>query len=162
MRRVILLRHGTAASPLGMPDEERPLTGRGRVEAEEAAAALAAQGWPPDLVLSSTAVRARQTAEAIPGAGATWVERDLYLAPAPVLRSRLQQVDDGVGVVLVVGHNPGLQQLAIDLCAEEADRAMLVGRFAPATMAVLDAAVASWDRLGTGSARLCSIHHAGV
>jgi phosphohistidine phosphatase len=165
VRQVILLRHATAGGGPGIPDEQRPLTARGREEAEGVALVIAASLPPsPLLTLCSTAVRARQTlvpiAERAPGVREPWFERDLYLAPARALLERLQLIDDGFAATLVVGHNPALQQLAVDLCHRKADRTRLRSRFAPATLAVIELAVDRWGALRDGDGVLLDLRHA--
>jgi phosphohistidine phosphatase len=175
MRTVILLRHARAANPSGTPDEHRPLSPGGEQDAQRVSAAIAAQvaALPEartdarteaaDLLLSSSALRARQTAEAVraaqPGPPPLWVEPSLYLAPADALLTRLQELDDACVTVVLVGHNPGLQQLAVDLCAAEVDRARLTGRFGPGTYAVVAAPVDRWADLRSQEASLAALHH---
>jgi phosphohistidine phosphatase len=160
MRTVMLLRHATAGSPPGTPDADRPLSDAGEREAVGVAELLAATSPAPDLVLCSTATRARETARPLierrPELD-VWFERDLYLAAAQVLLGRLTQLDDDHRAVLVVGHNPGLGQLAVDLCAREGDRARLRGGFAPASLAVLEMAVAGWADVRPGGAALVDL-----
>ncbi len=118
---LILLRHGKAVREAA-DDKSRGLTDRGRRQAGEAGAALAAAGLAPDRILVSGAARTRQTYAALESSiGAPPTFRDsLYLASA-------QQVWDeatrsGGKVVLVIGHNPGLHELAADLAAQSHDR----------------------------------------
>jgi phosphohistidine phosphatase len=118
LRELILLRHAHAdAAELDGIDLERPLSTRGRIEASQAAARLLAQGLVPDLVLFSPAVRTRETAELLRTAlglpllafreiGA------LYLAAAPILRLQIAAIEPQVHRLLIVGHNPGLSELA--------------------------------------------------
>ncbi len=121
-RNVWVLRHAKAAadSPDG-DDHSRPLTKRGRRQAEAAAEFLSdvgAAGAPlPSLVLCSTAARAVQTAELVlPALGSQVtldLERDLYTADADDVIDRLRQLDDDVSSVMVVGHNPALGDLVL-------------------------------------------------
>src|SRR4051794_41324423 len=64
-RRLVLMRHAKSARPHGVPDEDRPLTGRGRRDAQAAGRWFAAEGPRPDLTLCSTAVRTRHTWEIV-------------------------------------------------------------------------------------------------
>ena len=84
------------------------------------AAWLGEHGVRPQLVLCSTAVRARQTLERVlPALGDPEVvyEDGLYHVPADLLLERLRALPDRVGQAMLVGHNPGLQELALELAA---------------------------------------------
>lgn len=129
-RRLLLLRHATAGKSARGSDHDRPLTAAGREQATAMTAAVAAHD--PDLVVCSSARRALETAACIGLAAAAVPERDLYLASAAQLLTRLRQVPDTTGRVLVVGHNPGLAQLAAALD----DDPRLRAGFPPATLAV--------------------------
>ena len=120
MRTLWLLRHATAgAGDPGQPDHERPLTARGHDAARALGRHLAERGVAPDLVLCSTARRARETLEGVASAQRDdWVvldERDVYLASEGELLQRLQRLPDDVRTALLVGHNPGIGELALRL-----------------------------------------------
>lgn len=99
-----------------MEDHARPLARRGEHAAERMGALLAEGGTRPDLVLCSTAERAKETlARILPRLGGhprVLFEAELYLASAETLLDRLHLVEPDVGEVLLVGHNPGLADLA--------------------------------------------------
>jgi len=121
MQRLILLRHAKAEgdAPSGQ-DFDRPLAPRGLREAEAVAAKLAGLGLRPDLALVSPAVRTRQTWDAVDAAmpgGAVRFDPSLYNAGAQELRRLVAQSEEA-GTVLVVAHNPGLQELAVELLVE--------------------------------------------
>ena len=116
-----------------------------------------AQGIDPDLVLCSTAVRARETLERIEPAlrgQAASVERALYGATADALIARLRQLPTECGSVLVIGHNPGLQDLALELARPRPEREALAAKFPTAALATLEARIDSWRELGPGTADL--------
>jgi phosphohistidine phosphatase len=121
MDRLILLRHGEAeaGSETG-GDFGRRLTGRGREASAAVASALADVGLIPDLALVSAAVRTRETWAAmsglLPGCEVRF-EEGLYLAEAPEMQRQVRSAG-AASVVLLVGHNPGLQELAEALMAE--------------------------------------------
>jgi phosphohistidine phosphatase len=109
-RRVWLLRHAKSDTGTGLVDHERPLNKRGRRSAAEVAETVRREGISPDVLLVSTAVRAQQTAE---GLGLTvTAEPKLYNASADDLLSRLRALPDSMQSVLLVGHNPGMENLA--------------------------------------------------
>lgn len=125
MKDILLHRHAKAqpAAP-GQEDHARPLTGRGRRDATAMAAWLGAQGWTPDLVLCSTALRTRETVAAC--IEALTLRRldfadDLYLAPASALHERLCAIPEPATRVHLVGHNPGLADLARGFAPEPAE-----------------------------------------
>jgi phosphohistidine phosphatase len=121
MDRLILLRHGEAeaGSETG-GDFGRRLTGRGREASAAVASALADVGLIPDLALVSAAVRTRETWAAmsglLPGCEVRF-EEGLYLAEAPEMQRQVRSAG-AASVVLLVGHNPGLQELAEALMVE--------------------------------------------
>lgn len=113
MIRLVLVRH--AKSDWGDPmldDHDRPLNERGRRDAPVMAARLAETGFRPDVILSSTAVRARTTAEAFSSATGVRVKlrEELYGAPAGALLAAA--ADTLEESVMVVAHDPGLSVLA--------------------------------------------------
>jgi phosphohistidine phosphatase len=144
MDRLILLRHAKAESDAPSGDDfDRALAPRGLREAAAMAGRLAALGLRPDLALVSPAMRTRQTWEAVeatvPGAEVR-LDRSLYNADAAALRRMVREAAEGAGTVLVVGHNPGLQELAVRLLVEAGGPAGFLGKaqraFPPAAAAV--------------------------
>ena len=122
MDRLILFRHAKAESEAASGDDfDRPLSGRGRREARAMGAQLATLGLKPDLALVSPALRTRQTWEiaevSLAGAEVRF-ERDLYNADSVVILALAEAAGAGRGVVMVVAHNPGLQELTVRLLRE--------------------------------------------
>lgn len=150
LRRLVLLRHAKSDWSTELPDHSRPLASRGRRDAPAAGRWLADSGAPLDLVVCSTAARARQTwelaAAALPAPPALRSDERVYDATAEQLLTLVRELPEQVGSVAVVGHNPGLELLA----------ALLAGQrlvFRTATMAVL-AWSGPWSAAGPGAARL--------
>ena len=116
-RRLYLLRHAKSSwKNEGLADHDRPLARRGRRAASAIGRHLREQRVAPELVLCSTARRARETLERIEpelGSGAIRAEPELYGAPALDLLARLHEIAPSVRSVMVIGHNPGLEQLAL-------------------------------------------------
>jgi len=153
MHRLHLLRHAKARRDDGSEDRERRLSRGGRDAARLAGETLPAALEAVDLVLCSSAVRTRETAEL---ALATFAphprilfEDGLYLAGPAALLKRLTQLDEAEGAVLVVGHNPGLHELAIMLAAPDspAYRGLASGKFPTAARASF-AIEAPWSAIG--------------
>ena len=119
MRRLILFRHGKAdAAPLGGSDRDRPLDARGRAESSATARWLARAGYSPDLALVSPSTRTRETWDAarvaFPHARLETPET-LYLAEAEEVLEEAHAWTGHADTVIVVAHNPGLQELAAQL-----------------------------------------------
>lgn len=115
-RRLLLLRHTKSSwDDPRLDDHDRPLADRGRDALPRLRHHLAQHAPPIDLVLCSTALRARQTLEGVRSALDDDVEvvtdRELYLPAVPTLIARLRAVPDAVRGVLLVGHNPSLEDL---------------------------------------------------
>lgn len=115
MKHLNLIRHGKAVDATGFEeDHERPLRDRGRRASAELGQLLAAP--PPDLILCSTALRTRQTVAcaiaAWPLVPAIRYEGELYLSSAARLRYCLEQIEPDIDRVWLVGHNPGIHELA--------------------------------------------------
>ena len=132
MDRLILVRHGKAESESSSGDDfDRRLTPRGIAESTAMGVNLAELGFTPDVVLVSSAERARGTwdavAEAFPGAQVRF-DRNLYLADAETLRAAADAAGADCAVVMLVAHNPGLQELAVGLLQEGSAPASLVAR----------------------------------
>ena len=115
MRELILLRHAHAEpATAGQADIDRPLSAQGLAEAEAAGRWLAAQGLVPDRVLCSPARRSRESLEAVLqaiGYVEQRLEDGIYEATAGTLAA-LADANRDVERLLLVGHNPGLEQLA--------------------------------------------------
>ena len=121
MRRLILLRHGKAEI-VGLTggDRERPLAARGRAESAMTAQWLSVAGFSPDLVYMSPSMRTRSTwecASAVFTEARTEVVEALYLAGLDTLLEVLEDAPE-VETIMVVGHNPGLQELGLHLAIE--------------------------------------------
>jgi phosphohistidine phosphatase len=121
MRQLLLLRHAKSAwDNTAIPDRDRALTSRGRRAAVVMRQVMRELGLVPDLVLVSPAKRALETLEALePWDDTPLIEPldTLYLASETQLLGTLQQVAETVRSVLLVGHNPGLHDLALALVA---------------------------------------------
>jgi phosphohistidine phosphatase len=161
MRTLYLLRHAKSswADPT-LPDFERPLSPRGRRAAKRIAKHLLRAGIQPELVLCSPATRARETLELIqPASGdSSTVELDdaLYGASADDLLQRIRTVDDAVPSLMVIGHNPGLQELALLLASGGAELQRLEAKFPTAALATLTFETSAWSRVTPAGAALAA------
>jgi phosphohistidine phosphatase len=121
MQTLILLRHGKAeTTSAGGGDFERGLTDRGKRESVMIGETLSRAGIAPDLVLVSTARRAMETWEAVRAAfpkAKVAPTPTLYHATPDALAETIDAVGEAVTSLMVVGHNPGLHELALALAA---------------------------------------------
>ncbi|MDY0910944.1 SixA phosphatase family protein [Microbacterium sp. CFBP9034] len=116
MIRLALVRHAKSDwGDASLPDHDRPLNDRGRRDAPRMAARLAESGFRPDVILSSTAVRARTTAGFFSKEFGTAIDlqETLYGAPASVLLRAA--AESGATAAMVVAHDPGMSELAEQL-----------------------------------------------
>jgi phosphohistidine phosphatase len=161
MRRLLLLRHAKSSwSEPGASDHERPLNRRGQEAAPRIGAYLAKHRLIPDRILCSTARRARETwelvaAEAPAAPPATFPEK-LYDASQRALVDVFRGADPDAASLLVVGHNPGLQEVATALIAsgDLEDRERLREKLPTGGLVVIDFAIADWSKLHPRSGRL--------
>jgi phosphohistidine phosphatase len=144
-RTLYLLRHAKSswAQPR-LDDHERPLNGRGRRAAALMAEHIASLPVRPALVLCSTALRTRETLAALLDAlgdgarrrPAVEIERGLYLAPPEALLLRVREAPEDCAALLLIGHNPGMHQLACALAGDRgAHAAKLARKFPTAALA---------------------------
>jgi phosphohistidine phosphatase len=114
-----LLRHAKSSwDDPSLADHDRPLAGRGRRDGKRIAEHMRRSGIEPELVLCSTAARTRETLALVePALGSPTVELedDLYGASSDELLARVRRLPAGVESALVIGHNPGLHELALAL-----------------------------------------------
>ena len=114
MKRLYLLRHAKSSwDDPELADHERPLSARGRRAADAIGNYLREHGIEPELVLCSSAARTRETLERIGLSGE--VERELYGASASELLARVRELPPSLGSVLLIGHNPGMHDVALAL-----------------------------------------------
>jgi phosphohistidine phosphatase len=159
MHLLHLLRHAKSSWKDDVEDRERPLNRRGREAARLVGQHLRATAGDIDLVLCSSAVRTRETLDLVL-AGFTprprcVIEDGLYLADREELIDRLQQLAESQVNVLVIGHNPGLHELAVALAEPDSPRvrALTSGKFPTAARVSLCVAT-RWAALGGARHRL--------
>ncbi|MEU7470601.1 histidine phosphatase family protein [Streptomyces sp. NPDC044984] len=163
LRRLVVLRHAKSARPEGVTDHERPLAPRGGRDAPAAGRALAEADCLPGLALCSTAVRARRTWELV---AAQWgtpppVRHDprLYHAGVPELLDVVRETPAEVETLLLIGHNPGLEDLVLTLAGDGLDDTLdrVRAKFPTSAIAVLSWRGAAWRDLAPGAALLTSL-----
>jgi phosphohistidine phosphatase len=157
-RTIYLLRHAKSSwDDPGLPDHERPLAPRGRRAGKQMAEHLRETGVAPELVLCSSAVRTRQTLDLIRAAlgdTAVEVEDGLYGAGSDDLLDRLRSLPDSTSSVLLLGHNPGLEQLALLLAGSGDELDRLQAKFPTGALATIAVPPAPWSSLNEGDGEL--------
>lgn len=127
MKTLLVLRHAKSSwNDTALDDHERPLNERGARDAPRMGELVCERRLTPDIIISSDAVRARRTAEAVAEtaryAGEILLDPRLYLAsPSGVLEVLRTVRETNAGRVMIVGHNPGLEELVAQLTGEHQD-----------------------------------------
>jgi phosphohistidine phosphatase len=161
MLTLSLLRHAKSSwDDPSLKDFDRPLSERGEDAAPRIGAYMAAQGLAPELVLCSPAVRARRTLDLVlprlPDGPTVVYEDSFYLAAPSVLLARVRRIEAKVRHVLIVGHDPGMQGLALELAGSgNAETLQWLGRkFPTAALAVIRFKAREWSKVAPGKGRL--------
>lgn len=162
MKTLTLLRHAKSSwdDPVAR-DFDRPLNARGQRGARVMGQFMKREALHFDAVIASPALRVVETIDEIaPTYGKrldpTW-ERRIYLASSASLMDILREVDDGVGSLLLVGHNPGMEDLILDLVPETAEdkdgghRAAICEKYPTAALAVIEIAIDHWRAIDHGA-----------
>lgn len=160
MRRLMLLRHAkTEVAQPGARDRERKLTKRGRADAPAIGAYMARHGLAPDLVLLSPVARAQETwtllAPAFAAEPRVVKDERIYNAGPEKLIAVVRAARDA-HAVLLIGHNPGLQDLAVRLIAsgDVEARERLAEKLPTCGLVVIDVPVDDWSKLRANVGRL--------
>lgn len=158
-RTLIIMRH--AEADWGLDDFNRPLTRRGHSQAPRAGAWLVEQGLIPEMMVSSAALRTRQTttwvSEALGDKAPTAsLDERLYNAPASQLLTTINRTPEAVHSLMLIAHLPGVQDATLQLARPDSDYEALMDAsygFAPATLAVFQVQ-GDWGQLVDGEAQL--------
>jgi phosphohistidine phosphatase len=161
MHRLLLLRHSKAErSRPGERDRDRRLNDRGRDDAPRIGAYMAKHRLVPDRAVVSSAARTRETWQAVASSFRRTPPADfddrIYEASAATLLEVIRETKPKVKTLLVVGHNPGLQELAGLLVAtgDVETRQRLKENFATSALAVIEFALDGWNKLHPQAGRL--------
>jgi phosphohistidine phosphatase len=142
MKTVVFMRHGHAED--GNDDHARELSAKGREAVDKSGAELRNAGFVPDVIVTSTAERARVTAELVARAlgysGQLLERRDLYLAEPGQYLQAVRELDGRFACALLVAHNPGLESLAHRLGQSQ--------RLSPAAFFRVERSVDTWEDFG--------------
>jgi phosphohistidine phosphatase len=160
-RTLYLLRHAKSSwDDPSLPDHDRPLAPRGQRACELVAQHLRRHEISPALVLCSSSTRTQETFERV-SAGFSrpahaQIEDSLYAATADELLTRLRTVDGAIASVMLIGHYPSIQELAVSLVRAEPQRERLTDKFPTGTLVTL-ALAGSWAALAPETATLTAL-----
>lgn len=161
MKRLYLLRHAKSSwDDPALRDRDRPLAPRGRKAAKRVGRWAGKHDVRPQLVVCSSAVRARQTLERVlPGLGepAVWIEVTLYAAAADTLLGRVQALPAEVDEAMLVGHNPGLMDLALLLAAPGSNRKRARANVPTGALVELEIDARRWADVEPGRAHMANL-----
>lgn len=164
MKRLTLLRHAKSDwdDPVAR-DFDRPLNRRGEKAAVLIGQFARTRKMQFDMLVASPAVRVKQTLdhflEAFGGSIDPHWDRRIYLASAPTLMDVIRELPENVDSVIMAGHNPGLEELILELVPDDGAsplREDVEVKFPTASLAVLDLAVEQWSEVRPDSATLVS------
>jgi phosphohistidine phosphatase len=158
MKTLTLLRHAKSTwdDPVAR-DFDRPLNRRGRRAAQTVGREMRAQGIAFDRVIASPAVRVMETLEGIADGYGNGLDpcfdKRVYLASPATLLEVVHEVADDASALLLVGHNPGLESLALLLTREDggALRAQIAVKYPTATLAQISLPVEHWRDVAEGT-----------
>ena len=159
MKTLTLLRHAKSGwdDPVTR-DFDRPLNPRGRRAARTVGREMRSLGLAFDHVVASPARRVVETIDEVEtafGQLATHYDDRIYLAPTAMLVELVHQIPDTVDRLLLVGHNPGLEELALYLAgADGAQRAEVEVKYPTSTLAEIELPVEHWSDVGRGEGRI--------
>jgi phosphohistidine phosphatase len=158
MKTLTLLRHAKSGwDDPALTDFQRPLNARGREAARAMGAELKRLGLAWDRILASPAARVTETldglAESYGPLDPVYEER-VYLAPAETLLALVRATDDACARLLIVGHNPGMERLAVLLSRAAPLRDEIAAKYPTGALAEIAFRVAHWRDLGPGGGTL--------
>lgn len=165
MKRLLLLRHAKAVpGTTKSGDHGRPLNERGRADAPRMGVAMQHRRYLPDQVLCSTSKRTLETwehvAPELDGKPEVSFSDELYLAPWKLIAGAVRSLPRTSNVVLVIGHNPGLEDCARALARKprsEGERQRfdaLMDKFPTSALAVIDFDIDAWSDIASGAGAL--------
>jgi len=150
MKQLLILRHAKSSwADSSISDWQRPLNERGLRDAPRAGEWLRDQSLIPDVIITSDAVRARATAAAVAKAAGyakeIVIESSLYHATSEAVLGVLNGIEEHAATVLIVGHNPGLEDFVQQLAGEHHD-------LPTAALVHIKVAIDRWSDLDSGTA----------
>lgn len=160
MKKLTLIRHAKSSwDNATLADHDRPLNDRGRRDAPFMAQLMASRGWRPDLLLSSTALRAYSTAQQFAialGMTEQDIRREARIYEAGVLQLQylIQELDDRLSHVAMFGHNPGFGMLAASVQQQG-----FIGNLPTCGIVEIATEVSHWADFSPAEARMLAFHY---
>jgi len=144
VKTLMIMRHAKSSWSKPVPDDQRPLNKRGKAAATKMGEVIRERGLLPDLIITSIAKRARSTAKRLIASsgykGKVVQSATLYFEGVPQHLKTIMQLDDALERVMIVGHNPDLESLLMELTGREE-------RMPTAALAVIDFEVGTWKEI---------------
>ena len=159
-KRLSILRHAKSDwGDAAVADFDRPLNKRGRAAAKAVRHAIRERGLEFDVILSSPAMRTRETLERLGLAERAQWEDALYLATRGMLMRIVKSLPAEAESALIVGHNPGLHEIVVDLAGGDSDgfRDRIYAKFPTGALASIDFDCAQWNELAAGSGTIAEL-----
>lgn len=164
MKKLYILRHAKSSwDAMDLPDHDRPLAPRGERAALVMGRYMAQRDLIPDMVICSTATRSVETLRLVASQWECDVpavrDRSLYLTGARTIRQRVAQTEEPVKVILVIGHNPDLHDLTVELAepGSQAHRRLAETKFPTSALAVFHFTISDWPSLRSASGTLVDL-----
>ncbi len=163
MKTLFLLRHAKSSwKDSGCDDFDRRLNKRGQQAAKTMGEHLKQQDYLPDLILCSTAKRTIETMDYVlaqlPTTPEVKVVQDLYLAGAEKILHQIQGADRHLEKVMIIGHNPGMEMLAMALTNKKSSDPTLIdtmaAKYPTAALSILESDQDCWSDIGTSNLNL--------
>ena len=164
MKRLAVLRHAKSSwGDPGLDDFNRPLNDRGWKAARRMGRELKHRGMHFDLVLASSAARVRETIDGVREkyefAAPIRFEQRIYLASTEGLLALIQDLPASIEAPLIVGHNPGLERLLVELTSEDRRgfRQRIAGKYPTGALAVVELPAKDWTDIEPGSGEIVEL-----
>ena len=163
MKRLALLRHAKSSwDEADLDDFQRPLNGRGQKAARRMGREMKQRGIAFDLVLASPATRVRETIEGVaekcPGLDRNVrFEQSIYLADSSTLIDLVHSLPDEIETALIIGHNPGLERLVLQLSKDGERRSRVAEGYPTAALAIIEFDADHWTSVAPGSGDLVEL-----
>jgi phosphohistidine phosphatase len=164
VKRLAVLRHAKSSwGDPGLDDFNRPLNDRGWKAARRMGHELKHRGMHFDLVLASSAARVRETIDGVREtyefAAPIRFEQRIYLASTEGLLALIQDLPASIEAPLIVGHNPGLERLLVELTSEDRRgfRQRIAGKYPTGALAVVELPVKDWTDIEPGSGEIVEL-----
>ena len=152
-KQLWVLRHAKSDwGEAGLKDFDRPLNARGRAATKTIRKAIAERRWSFEVILSSPSARTRETLDRLGfAARARWVD-EIYLATRGMLFAQIRALPEEASSALIVGHNPGLQEIILDMARPDPGglRRRVGAKFPTAALAQLDLNIDAWSEIAAG------------